>query len=265
MVVQNTLRAVLVCAFALGFPSVIDAAEYYEGAINRPASSGHHTSGYTEDDSGQIKNAIKVGLMSSRSYNIYLPHGKTQNASYKRPAILLLHGAKRTGASLVERWRRVSDREDVILIGPHGVKGWYKPTDPNNFFPAVMEDAIKKYNIDPKRIYVFGHSMGGVMAATLAITHPDDFAAIGIHAGMLTDEGYKALNNVGRKTPIVIINGTHDQGFPLAKVQATAKAFNHVGHDVNFYILKGHGHWYYDIAPDINDMAWDYFSGKKLD
>ncbi len=265
MVFQNTLRLALFCVFALGFPSVTYAAEYYEGAINRPASSGQHRSGYIEDDSGQIKNAIKVGLMSSRSYNVYLPRGKSENAPYKRPAIVLLHGAGRTGASLVERWRSIADREDVILLGPHANGGWNPAIDGQKFLPAMLEDAIKKYNIDTKRIYVFGHSMGGIFAATLAITQPNGFAAIGIHAGLLPDSAFSALSAEGRKTPIVIINGTHDQGFPLPKVQATAKAFNQAGHDVNFYILKGHGHWYYDIAPDINDMAWDYFSGKKLD
>lgn len=254
----------IAAAFLINMPQ--SHAEYYEGAIDRPASSGQHRSKYIEDDSGQIKNTVRLGMLSKRSYNVYLPNGITEKAPYKRPAILLLHGAQRTGASLVERWRSVADREDVILLGPHaGRAGWNLATDAQSFIPALLKDAINKYDIDPNRIYVFGHSMGGIFAATLAITQPDGFAAIGIHAGLLPDAAHAMLSAEGRKTPIVIINGTHDKGFPLDRVRATAKAFANSGHDVNFYVLKGHGHWYYDVAPDINDMAWDYFNEKTLD
>lgn len=242
-------------------------AELYESAIARPAiSSPEYEDDYIEDDTGQIKELVRTGFLSGRSYNVYLPNGEKETMPYKRPAILLLHGAGRTGASLVERWRRVADREDVILLGPHAKGGgWNAVADARDFIPALLKDAVKKYNVNPNKIYVFGHSMGGIFASTLAITQPEGFAAIGIHAGMLPDKAFGMMSEEGRKTPIVFINGTKDPGFPLSRVRASAKAFDRNGHEVNLYVLEDHGHWYYDIADDINDMAWDFFAGKALD
>lgn len=241
-------------------------AGYEEYTLDRPYPSSHeYSDDYTESDAKQIKRSVRVGFFGSRSYNVYLPGGETQAGSYKRPAILLLHGAGRTGASLVERWRPIADRKDVILLGPHANGRWDPASDARNFIPALLKDVIATYNIDPSRIYVFGHSMGGIFASTLAITQPEGFAAIGIHAGLLPNKAsMERLKSEGRKTPVIIINGTKDPGFPLNEVQKTADAFAKNGHDTEFHIIQDHGHWYYDIAYDINAIAWDFFDGKSL-
>lgn len=241
-------------------------AEYYEESMERPAiSSPEYEDDYTESDDGQIKESVWTGGVSWRKYNVYLPNGETETMPYARPAVVLLHGAARSGASLVERWREISDRKDVILLGPHAGGGWNSGSDAQYFIPAMLKAAIEKYNIDPKRIYVFGHSMGGIFASVLALSQPEGFAAIGVHAGMLPPNAFAMLEFEGRKTPLVFINGTHDKGFPLADVRRTANAFSNNDHHVELYVLENHGHWYYDIAHDINELAWSFFENRSLD
>src|SRR2546426_27604 len=43
-----------------------------------------------------------------------------------------------------------------------------KPTDDVYFATAVLADVQSSWSVDPKRIYVFGHSNGGFMAHRLA-------------------------------------------------------------------------------------------------
>lgn len=235
-------------------------AEYSEVSVKRPQSSGQHQRSYFENDKGQLQ----ASLSSGRVYNVYLPGGATKTEVYKRPAILLLHGAGRSGASLVERWREIADRKGVILLGPHAEGQWKAGTDGQGYLTDVINDAIEKYNINPDRLYLFGHSMGGNMALVMAFTNQNRFAAIGVHAGNIPQSIYHMVEKTKRKTPIIIVNGNQDAGFPIDLVRRTARHYAEYGHDVELYVLLDHGHWYYDVSYAINDLVWDFFRSKSL-
>ncbi len=58
---------------------------------------------------------------------------------------------------------------------------------------AIVEQVRNDFAIDARRIYVAGLSAGGCLAATLGITYPDVFTAVGICAGIAHKSARTAL------------------------------------------------------------------------
>src|SRR5207244_479367 len=66
-----------------------------------------------------------------------------------------------------------------------------KPTDDVYFATAVLADVQSSWSVDPKRIYVFGHSNGGFMAHRLACDLAQTLAGVVSLAGMTWKDAAK--------------------------------------------------------------------------
>ncbi len=213
---------------------------------------------YQETDDGQLKGQISVNGQI-RAYNAYVP---AQAKTEKRPAVFLFHGGSRTGASMIERWKQASDKAGIILIAPHGKNGSWDPDSDLDMVPILHKDALSKYNIDPNRVYLFGHSNGGQFALRTLFYHPELFASAAVHAGAIHTEALKngkhPLPRNAKKRPIALINGTEDKLFSVKTTQQCAETLMRSGHPTEIIWFGGHTHWYYDIAAQINAEAWNY-------
>lgn len=181
--------------------------------------------------------------------------------------LVLLHGSGRNGLSLVEKWKDLASKEGFIIVGPDASNGesWRMPEDAPEFIHELVEMLITKYLVEPHHIYLFGHSAGAVMALNLAMLESEYFAAVAIHAGAWrTEKEISVVEQAKRKTPLKIIVGDRDNFFPLEAVKATEGILKERGFPIDVAIMKGHTHWYYDVAPDINRNAWEFLKQNSL-
>jgi polyhydroxybutyrate depolymerase len=126
-------------------------------------------------------------------------------ASYKpetpAPLVILLHGFGASGLlqELVFRLREVSEERGFLYLMPDGTldadgKRFWNATDAccNRYgsevddvayLRALIAEAKERFSVDPKRVYLVGHSNGGFMAHRMACDEAGAVAAVASLAG----------------------------------------------------------------------------------
>jgi poly(hydroxyalkanoate) depolymerase family esterase len=160
------------------------------------------------------------------------------------PLVCMLHGCTQDAASFAAatRMNGTADRHGFIVAYPQQDRGdnqqgcwnWFLPEHQRRhggepaWIAALVEELVgttAAWTVDRRRVFVAGLSSGGAMAAILAATHPDFFAAVAVHSGLAygsaTDlrAAFAAMargaeGRVGdrpaRPTPSIVIHGTAD-------------------------------------------------------
>lgn len=136
---------------------------------------------------------------AERPYALRVPTGYT--ASKPAPLLVLLHGYTFDGAEQEKRFglTRLADEQGILYAIPDGTKDeigvrFWNATDGccNQFgaevddvayLRALIADVKRRYNVDPKRVYLAGHSNGGFMAYRMACDASELIAGVVSLAG----------------------------------------------------------------------------------
>jgi len=213
----------------------------------------------------KVEKASLASGGKKHSYYLFVP--ASVQSTVPAPLLVLLHGSNRNGLSLIEKWKDLATAEGIIVVGPDSLDSsrWLVPEDGPVFIHDLVEALKAKHPIDPRRVYLFGHSGGAVFALMISMYESEYFAATAIHAGALDDQ-QSALSSIARrKIPISIQVGANDLLFPLKWVRATRELLIGQGFSVQLTEIPNHDHWYYDLAPTINLAAWEFLKRQRLE
>ncbi|MBL6873749.1 MAG: hypothetical protein ISR00_07405 [Flavobacteriales bacterium] len=159
---------------------------------------------------------------NNREYIIYVP--QIYSPSILTPLLFAFHGGSGYANDFMNYeadFRSISDTAGFILVYPQaledpndgGSTNWLhkEPTDHKDefFVEALIDTIATQYNIDTKRVYACGYSLGGMFSYTLACSINDKIAAIGSVAGACFYGAFAACN-VNHPTAVLTINGTDD-------------------------------------------------------
>jgi predicted esterase len=180
---------------------------------------------------------------TDQPYRIYIP---TQyNADRTWPLIVAMHGTGGTEATLFDGYendgaiKKAAEANGALLVSPLG-RGVteFRGIGENDIF-CVLEDVAKRYRVDPTRIYLTGHSMGGTGAAYLALHHPDRFAAA---APLAAAYSFPWLARNAATVPFLWVSGAKDSDFYLRGVLAGMDRMLKFGVPATLEVLPGEGH-----------------------
>ncbi|MGH7533546.1 MAG: alpha/beta fold hydrolase [Gemmatimonadales bacterium] len=202
--------------------------------------------------------AIRCGDSTYR-YVLYAPHHDVP-----APVLVLLHGAGDIPESMVDAWQRLAGREGIILLAPALPRVAAFEAVAPAVFRCMVEDVKRLTLVDPRRVYLFGHSMGGYLGYDAALLESGYFAAAAVHAMGIAPDYTWIIGRASRKIPIAIYIGDRDQFIPLKGVQHTRDLLVADSFPVHYVELAGHDHDYYALAGRINADAWKFLRAHTL-
>ena len=132
-------------------------------------------------------------------YRLHVPAGlETAGA----PLLVMLHGCTQGPEDFARgtRMNRLAGEQGYVVAwpaqsaerNPNRCWNWFRGSDQQRdrgepaILAALTRQLVASHRLDAGRVYVAGLSAGGAMAAVLAATHPDVYAAIGVHSGLPT-------------------------------------------------------------------------------
>ncbi len=153
-------------------------------------------------------------------YAIFVPSTYDQDQSV--PLLVSLHGLGRTYDWLMgyEGLLDLAERDGFAVVTPLGYvrRGWYG-SHRERVGPEIAErseaDVMhvvglvrKEFNIDPERIYLWGHSMGGAGTYHLGAQHPERWAGLCVAAPAPLGD-IAALEKI-KHLPMLVLQGDQD-------------------------------------------------------
>lgn len=175
---------------------VLLALKAHRGRSANPAPTGsdENSPDHCQD---RFRSRRFLDASGSLNYKLYVP---VDHAGRKLALVVMLHGCTQDPDDFARgtRMNALAEEFGLIVAYPHqprtanaqGCWNWFdtRHQERGRGEPALLAGLAQalaaEFNIDSDRVFVAGLSAGGAMADVLSVTHPDVFAAVGVHSGL---------------------------------------------------------------------------------
>lgn len=150
--------------------------------------------------------------------------------------------------------------KDVVLVMPSGLGNSLYVADAEDEVMRAIDAVKTAVAVDPRRISIWGASMGGAGATTIAFHRPDRFAFVASYFGdskydmttyvksvLGSDAGAHAVNALdvvenARHLPVFLVHGENDRTSPIVQSTMLESAMKQRGMSVDFERVPGMAH-----------------------
>lgn len=152
------------------------------------------------------------------------------------PLVIALHGAGADENMFFEaygrgRLRRLAEERRFLLLSPSSTALGTTPA----VFDLLLETMARRYPVDRRRIYLLGHSLGGMIASHFAEARKEVLAGVACIAGA-------GATLTSTSAPVLLIAGEIDPIVPASRLENIARLARTGECPLEFRVKSGYGH-----------------------
>lgn len=214
---------------------------------------------------GDLKKAYLSAVdQTLQPYRLFVP--ANYDPAKATPLVIALHGMGGDENSMFDSYggtgalKKEAEKQGFLIACPKGreTASMYRGSAEQDVLD-VLAEVRKDYKVDAKRVYMMGHSMGGYGTWSIAMKHPDTFAALGPIAGGGDPRGMERIKTI----PHFVVHGDNDKTVPVTQSRLMVEAGRKLGMKIEFVEVPNGSH--VDIAVPNFGKMFAFFAEQARD